>query len=152
MTEKLFIRHATVEDIDTLVDFNQAMASETEDKVLDKEVLTAGVGHLFDHSEDGFYLIAEMVGRPVGSLLVTYEWSDWRNGRIWWIQSVYTVPERRGQGIYRTLYDRVRQLAKQQGNVRGFRLYAESDNQTAHRTYRAVGMQEARYRMFEQWD
>lgn len=148
MTE-MTLRQAKIEDLAALVSFNQAMAQETEGKMLDAETLTQGVKGLLMHPEYGFYLVAERGGQILGSLAVTFEWSDWRNALFWWIQSVYVSPSARRQGIYAGLYSRVQQMAKEQGNVCGFRLYVEKDNQAAQQTYEKLGMQECQYYMYE---
>ena len=144
------IRKAKIEDTIALVDFNQAMALETEGKRLDPGVLQAGVEAVFSDQTKGFYVVAEDQTIIVGGLMVTYEWSDWRNGWFWWIQSVYILPEARGEGIYRRLYDFVKSSAKESGNVCGFRLYVEKDNEHAQGVYRRVGMAASHYLMFEE--
>jgi ribosomal protein S18 acetylase RimI-like enzyme len=113
--------------------------------------LTAGIENLLRHKRHGFYLIAETSeAEAVGSLMITYEWSDWRNGLFWWIQSVYIAPQFRRRGIYRRLYEFVKELAAKQDGVRGFRLYVEKENRTAQRTYEQLGMSETHYLMFEE--
>lgn len=151
MSPELIIRRATIADIDVLVRFNQAMALETEAKALAEGTLRPGVEGLFARPEYGFYLIAEPTddsGDPAGSLMVTYEWSDWRNGLFWWIQSVYVTPEWRRRGVYTALYDHVKELASAE-NICGFRLYVEKDNVPAQKTYKRLGMAETHYLMFE---
>lgn len=144
------IRLAAAEDARALVEFNQAMAVETEGKTLDPEVLSAGVAAVFADGQKGFYVVAEEGDAIIGGLMVTYEWSDWRNGWFWWIQSVYIRPEARGRGIYSGLYRFVTQRAEAEGNVCGFRLYVESENQHAQRVYEAVGMKASHYLLYEQ--
>ncbi|UTW44451.1 GNAT family N-acetyltransferase [bacterium SCSIO 12696] len=144
------IREATEADRDSLVAFNCAMALETEDKVLPRDTVAAGVANLLQRPELGFYLVAEESGEVVASLMITGEWSDWRNGLFWWIQSVYVRPEYRRRGIYRQLYQEVERLAQERGDVCGFRLYVERDNLRAQQTYRALGMEETVYQMYEQ--
>ena len=143
------IRHARRDDAETIAGFNRAMAWETEAHVMDEAISRAGVIGLFDAPHYGFYLLAESSGEVVGSLLVTFEWSDWRNGLIWWIQSVYVRPPWRRQGVYRSLYQQVKHLAAAHGGVRGFRLYVEKNNAVAQRTYTDLGMREADYLLFE---
>ena len=150
MTDRVSIRSGGAEDVATIVAFNRAMAWETEGRDLPLAHATAGVEGLFLHPHYGFYLVAEASGEPVGSLLVTFEWSDWRNGLIWWIQSVYVKPEWRRRGIYRMLYTAVKQRAQGEGKVRGFRLYVEKDNRIAQQTYAALGMREAPYKIFQE--
>lgn len=147
---ELSIRRAVPADAAALVGFNQAMALETEGKELPDAVIVPGVAGLLARPEYGFYLVAEADGVVVGSLMVTYEWSDWRNGLIWWLQSVYVVEAWRRRGVYRALYAAVKAQAAATDGVRGFRLYVEKDNATAQRTYRALGMTETYYRLFEE--
>lgn len=144
------IRKARLAEASVIATFNQAMAMETEGKQLDDAVIVPGVQAMFENPERGFYLIAEHQQQPVACLMVTYEWSDWRNGLFWWIQSVYVTQEFRRQGIYRRMYEQLKQMARSEGGVCGFRLYAEIDNKSAHTTYRSVGMDECHYRMFEE--
>lgn len=144
------IREAWMEDLDALVGFQQAMASETEDKGLDPARLRRGVQYLIGHPADGFYLVAERSGAAVGSLMVTYEWSDWRSGRFWWIQSVYVAADARRLGVYSALHAAIRERAKADPESCGIRLYVEQDNVIAQQTYRALGMTETHYRLYEE--
>jgi len=143
------IRPAEPEDADFLVANNLAMARETEEKELDEPTLRAGVSAALDDPRRGFYLVAEMEGRPVGSLLVTEEWSDWRNGFFWWVQSVYVDRGARRRGVYRRLYEAVRERGRARADVCGFRLYVERENFRARRAYEKLGMGETRYAMYE---
>ncbi len=140
------VRTAKVSDIPFLVDCNAAMASETEHKTLDRAVLTRGTQAVFDDPRRGFYLIAERDGEPAGCLLITYEWSDWRNGDWWWFQSVYVAPAARRGGVFRALYAEVERRARAAGAV-GLRLYVERDNARAQQTYASLGMEEEAYKM-----
>ncbi len=144
------VRPAVSDDADYIARFNQAMALETERKHLDDDLIQSGVRNLFERPDYGFYMIAEFEGIPAGCLMVTYEWSDWRNQLFWWIQSVYVQPEYRGKGLYRALYEKVKQLAEEQGDVCGFRLYVEKENASAQQVYERLGMQEAQYLMYEE--
>lgn len=144
------IRKAIKEDIDALIGFNEAMALETEDKRLPTATLRKGVEAVFDDPKKGFYLVAEDEGRVIGGLMVTYEWSDWRNAWFWWIQSVYVNSDYRGKRIYSQLYDFVKKEAASAGNVCGFRLYVEKENAHAQRVYEKVGMEETYYLMYEE--
>jgi ribosomal protein S18 acetylase RimI-like enzyme len=152
MNSDIIIRRATVDDVSALVRFNQAMARETENKELADDILRPGAEGLLARPEHGFYLVAESNGaeshEPVGSLMITYEWSDWRNGLFWWIQSVYVMPEWRRRGVYTALYDYVKELAAAE-KVCGFRLYVEKENVAAQQTYQRLGMAETHYLMFE---
>jgi ribosomal protein S18 acetylase RimI-like enzyme len=143
------IRLATPADAAVLIEFNAAMARETEGKDLLPEVIGAGVHSLLANPAAGFYVIAE-AERVLGALMITKEWSDWRNGSFWWIQSVYVRPEARRQGIYRHLYRHVQEMAAQDPKVCGFRLYVERENSAAQATYGALGMKETRYLVFEE--
>lgn len=144
------IRIATPEDSVSLVKFNQAMALETEGKGLNTDVLRCGVEAVFKDEEKGFYVVADDGGKIVGGLMITYEWSDWRNAWFWWIQSVYILPEARGQSIYTRLYDFVKAKAAEAGNVCGFRLYVEAENTNAQKVYEKVGMTASHYLMYEE--
>ncbi len=144
------IRHAEKGDIETLVTFNCAMALETENKILEHDVVLKGVTTLLNNRTLGFYLVAEVDSKIVGALMITNEWSDWRNGLFWWIQSVYVDPHYRRQGIYRNLYNHTKLLASEESNICGFRLYVEQDNETAQKTYTSMGMQKSVYRIFEE--
>ena len=143
-------RLAIADDAATLAGFNQAMALETEAKVLPDAVVAPGVEAVLRDAVHGFYVVADTGGKVVGSLLVTYEWSDWRNGRIWWIQSVYVRPEYRRRGVYRALHAFVRDRARSTTGVVGLRLYVERDNAAAQRTYAALGMHETPYLVYEE--
>lgn len=145
----LTIRPAARADVPHLVDWNAAMAQETEAKWLDRHVLARGVEGVFDDPRRGFYLVAEREGVAVGSLMVTFEWSDWRCGDFWWIQSVYVRPEYRRRGVYRRMYAYLRKLAANDRAVVGFRLYVERNNRRAQSTYRASGMGRTHYLVYE---
>jgi GNAT superfamily N-acetyltransferase len=146
---QITVRPATLDDVDFLVRGNAQLALETEDLALDIDRLRSGVRAVFDDPARGFYLVAEIEGTRVGQMMITREWSDWRNGVFWWIQSVYTVPEQRRRGVFRALYAQAELLARQQGSVCGLRLYVDGHNRTAQETYRRCGMRETDYRMFE---
>jgi GNAT superfamily N-acetyltransferase len=150
MTAELIVRKAQAADAGTIADFNSAMALHTEGKALIPEVIGAGVRRLIEQPALGFYVVAESAGRVVACLMVTNEWSDWRNGLFWWIQSVYVEPEWRRQGVYRRLYDFVRGLAKADAAICGFRLYVEKDNKVAQATYASLGMAPTDYQIYEE--
>ena len=143
------IRPARPDDAEVVADFNARLAADTEDLVLDRARLLAGVRAVLADPGKGFYTMAERAGAPVGQLLITREWSDWRNGDFWWIQSVFVVPEARGAGVFRALYEHVDRLARERGDVCGLRLYVERHNDRAQRTYERLGMQRTVYDMFE---
>jgi GNAT superfamily N-acetyltransferase len=144
----IIIRTASPVDIDFLVGCNIAMALETERKTLDPAVLARGTHAVFGDPRRGFYLVAERNGSKVGCLLVTFEWSDWRDGDWWWFQSVYVVPQARRNGVFRALYAEVERRARATPRVIGLRLYVERDNASAQGTYAALGMEEESYKMF----
>lgn len=146
---KITIREATRQDVEIIVKFNKAMALETEDKILDDDTLIKGVNQLFDDPKKGFYLLAEADNEVAGQLMVTTEWSDWRNGDFLWIQSVYVKPEFRCRGIYRRLYETVMQMAKESRDVCGIRLYVDKSNHAAQETYRKLKMDESNYIIME---
>ena len=144
------VRPATAAEAGRIADFNRALALETEGLALHEPTVMAGVVALMGHPERGFYLMAEVDGAPAGCLLVTYEWSDWRNRTFWWIQSVYVKPEFRGRGVYAALYGKAEELAAREGNVCGFRLYAHKDDASAQKVFRDLGMAEKEFRVFEE--
>lgn len=143
------IRLARREDACVFVEFNQAMALETEGKQLDPDVVGPAVASVFDDKEKGFYVVAEDEGQIVGGLMITYEWSDWRNAWLWWIQSVFVRPEARGKRVYSQLYEFVTARGRESG-VYGIRLYVEHDNFHAQRVYEKVGMEKSHYIMYEE--
>lgn len=144
------IRLAIKKDALDLVEFNQAMAMETEGKRLNPDILKSGVEAVFDDEKKGFYVVAEENGKIVGGLMVTFEWSDWRNRWFWWIQSVYILPDFRGRGIYRLLYEFVKTEAEKSKNICGFRLYVEKENVNAQKVYEKTGMESSHYLMYEE--
>jgi ribosomal protein S18 acetylase RimI-like enzyme len=147
---QLHVRAATTSDIDFIVASNRAMAAETEDTGLDTQVLTRGITHLLRNPTEGFYLVAQSNHAPAGTLMVTFEWSDWRAGRFWWIQSVYVSPQYRRQGVYTALHAAVRERAGQDPLACGIRLYVEQENVTAQQTYQHLGMYRTHYQLFEE--
>ncbi|MCE9788284.1 GNAT family N-acetyltransferase [Shewanella chilikensis] len=146
----MLIRKGTPKDAEALVAFNQAMAQETEGLSLDSDTLSRGVSTLLENPAKGFYLVAEIDAEIAGSLMVTYEWSDWRAADYFWIQSVYIKPEHRRKGIYRALYQEVKALAEHQGGAASFRLYVEQENTRAQQTYQSLGMSQSHYLMYEE--
>ncbi len=142
------VRLAGPEHVNILVDFNLAMALETEKLELDAGVVRSGVDAVLTRKDMGFYVVAEYTGRTVGGLLITYEWSDWRNAFFWWIQSVYVVPTYRKLGVYRSMHRYVT-LEARRGGACGLRLYVDKENEVAQQVYASMRMREARYNMFE---
>ena len=148
----LTIRRATAADEAVLVDFNLALAWETEHKRLNRDVLTVGVRGVFADPARGFYTLAvDERGLIVGQMMVTFEWSDWRNGWFWWVQSVYVSKEARRGGVFRALYREIERQALANPNVIGLRLYFERDNERAQATYRSLGMNDTTYGMMEEY-
>ena len=150
MLNNVLVRIGENEDAGALTTFNIAMAWETEHKRLSPAVVARGVQTLLKNPRHGFYVVAVIDCEVVGSLMVTYEWSDWRCASFWWIQSVYIKPEYRKKGIFRRLYAFVKEKASQETDVCGFRLYVEQDNVAAQNTYHRVGMIQAPYKLYEE--
>jgi GNAT superfamily N-acetyltransferase len=148
-TPPVVVRAARPADADVLITFNAVMAFETERKQLDITTLTRGIDSVLQDASRGRYLVAEVDGRVAGALLLTLEWSDWRDGWFWWIQSVYVVREVRRRGVFRALHAAVLEQARAAGDVVGVRLYVEDRNAIAQRTYAALGMSPAGYRVYE---
>lgn len=144
------IRPAAPADAGVIAEFNCAMALETEGKRLILVTVLKGAQRLLDEPALGFYLVAESEGESVGLAMVTTEWSDWRNGRFWWIQSVYVRPDFRRRGVFRALYSAIRERAAHGPDVCGFRLYVEKDNANAIATYRSLGLSATDYRVMEE--
>jgi len=142
-------RKATLDDVPEIVRFQIAMAKETEEIELDMATCTAGVRAVLGHPDTGNYYVSEIDGIVAAALLITYEWSDWRNGVVWWIQSVYVLPQFRRKGIYRGLYLHIRGLAESQHEVKGIRLYVDRKNIPAQQVYTALGMNGNHYQVFE---
>ncbi|HVR39750.1 MAG TPA: GNAT family N-acetyltransferase [Thermoanaerobaculia bacterium] len=142
-------RDATKRDIRAIVEFQLAMARETEELELNRHVLTRGVEAVFEDRALGRYFVAESDGDVIGSLLITFEWSDWRNGLVWWIQSVYIRPDFRRRGVYAALYEHVKSLAEAYEMVKGIRLYVDRRNTAAQDVYRRLGMNGEHYQVFE---
>ena len=149
MEGEISILKARSGDIPTLVNFNLKMAQETEGRELDPQILLAGVRGIFENPNRGFYLVAIVGHEVVGSLMITTEWSDWRNADFWWVQSVYVLPEFRRKGVFGMLYEAVREMAKHEEGVCGCRLYVEKDNTAARAVYLRRGFRETPYRLLE---
>ncbi len=146
---QITVREATLEDAGIIARYNSDMATETEGKTLDPDRIGPGVAALLADASKGRYWVAEEEGQIVGQLMVTYEWSDWRNGNIWWIQSVYVHPKWRRSGAFRALYRHVESLAAAAPGVIGLRLYVEAGNTRAQQTYAALGMSKPNYLVME---
>jgi ribosomal protein S18 acetylase RimI-like enzyme len=147
------IREATIGDVEIIVDMNIGIASETEGKVLDRKIITEGVKMAVSNSSLARYFIAESSGFIAGQTMVTYEWSDWRAGQIWWLQSVYVLPQFRSKGCFRSLYRFVKSLAERDPLSRAIRLYVMEDNEVGKNVYSKVGMNHSGYVVYEEeWD
>lgn len=142
------IRLAEPSDLETVAEFNARLAQESEGIELDMDRLRSGVGAVLRDQSLGFYLLAESGPEVIGQLALTYEWSDWRNGMFWWLQSVYVRPPHRRRGVLRALYGHVLRLATERG-VCGLRLYVERENRTAQEAYRRLGLSRAVFHMYE---
>lgn len=147
----LQIRQASDSDAAIIAEFNSNLALESEGKTLNQATLLPGVQALLrDASKGIYYLACNEAGQPVGQIMYTYEWSDWRNGWFWWIQSVYVVAEQRGRGVFTQLFEHVKRQAREQGDVIGIRLYVEDNNKRAHQVYERNGFKRAGYFVLEQ--
>ncbi len=152
MQQDSLIRKGELKDLEILVKFNQALIYETENKELSVNDIIGGVETLLKTPSLGFYLVAEKNHQVIGSLMITTEWSDWRNGLYWWIQSVYIAPKFRRQGVFKNLYQFVKQEAQKPENglkICGFRLYVEQENLIAQKTYQCLGMEKTGYYIYE---
>jgi GNAT superfamily N-acetyltransferase len=147
---ELTIRPATLDDWPTIVEFNSRLAHETEGKSLRPAVIEAGVKALLGDERHGRYFLAEIAGRPIGQIMHTREWSDWRNGEFWWLQSVYIHSDYRRQGVFRRLVQHVIDLARTTSGIVGLRLYMADDNRAARATYQNCGFEDAHYVVLEQ--
>jgi GNAT superfamily N-acetyltransferase len=145
----LKIRKAGPADGSVVTEFNLRLAAETEDLRLDRECVSAGVAAILKDPAKGLYFVAEQDGQILGQVMITYEWSDWRNGNIWWLQSVYVRPEHRQQGIFRMLFKHLQDLASARPDVWGLRLYMHAENHRARQSYERLGMTHTQYEVFE---
>ena len=148
MPFEINIREASINDIRILAQNNQALARETENIQLHSEIVFAGVSNALQR-EDCHYFVAELNGEVVGQTMITYEWSDWRNGVMWWIQSVYVKPEHRKKGVFRSLFKHIEHLAKNHSDVKALRLYVMGNNLSGKITYKNLGMQDSGYIVYE---
>ena len=149
-TNHLFlVREANSEDAITIAEFQVDMAMESENIVLDLKTVTEGVKAVFDDTAKGKYFVADMEGRVIASTLITYEWSDWRNRTVYWIQSVYVVPEFRKQGVFREIYSAIKDIVEESVEVGGIRLYVDAGNKNAQRVYSRLGMDGSHYHVYE---
>jgi ribosomal protein S18 acetylase RimI-like enzyme len=149
LSDQIRYREGNARDALDIVNFQIEMARETESVELNRHVCSRGVEAVFEDRSLGRYYVAESGATLIGSLMITFEWSDWRNGVVWWIQSVYVRPEFRRQRVYARLYEHVRSLADQNESVKGIRLYVDTRNEPAQEVYRRMGMNGEHYRVFE---
>ena len=150
MSTPITIRNARPDDLPLIVDFNDRLAEESEGKKLDRAVLTRGVQRALAAPEMCRYFMAEVNGEVAGQTMITFELTDWRDGVIWWLQSVYVRPEFRKLGVFKALFQHIATLAKETAEVRGLRLYVEQGNARAQRVYEQMGMQPGGYLVYEQ--
>lgn len=143
------IRRASIDDLNTIVDFQIAMALETETKILDRETVVNGVRHLFSKSSKGWYWIAELNGKVAGCCMTLREWSDWRNASVIWLHSVFVLPEFRQSGVFKSMYRHLQALVDNNKQLCGIRLYVDKTNGKAIQTYSTLGMNGEHYQLFE---
>jgi len=145
----LKIRQADLFDAAVVAEFNLRLAWETEDLHLSPDCVAKGVAAILGDASKGLYFVAEVGKEIVGQVMITYEWSDWRNGNLWWLQSVYVRKDFRRKGIFRALFKHLRELAANRGDVRGLRLYMHSENERARNSYQQLGMKATKYEVLE---
>lgn len=145
----MIIRKANINDVNKIAEYNYNLAFETEDKKLNMEVLIKGVSALLEDKNKGVYHVCEIDGKVVGQIMYTFEWSDWRDGTFLWVQSVYVDKKHRGKGVFRALYNYVKNICDNDEKICGIRLYVERENYIAQKTYRNLGMEECSYYMYE---
>lgn len=148
-TINIAIRQADLADAALIAEFNLRLARETENLLLEPARVAAGVAAILRDPAKGLYFLAEMEGQVAGQVMITYEWSDWRNGNFWWLQSVYVRAEVRRRGVFRALFDHLVRLARNSREVAGIRLYMHADNRTARNSYQRLGMSHTKYEVFE---
>ena len=147
----LEVRPATPADAPVIVEFNRLLAEESEGKALDRALLAAGVAAGLADPHKALYFVAEEGGRVLGQTMITFEWSDWRNGWFWWVQSVYVRPEARRRGVFRALFEHVVAAARRDPQVIGLRLYVEEENRLAQQTYARLGLSRTSYHVMERY-
>jgi len=147
---KIFVREADQLDVPTLVEYNLSLAYETENILLDKNVLRLGIKKALELN-DCRYIVAELENKIVGQTMITSEWSDWRNGVIWWIQSVYVSPDYRKRGVFQNILNYIENLAKEIPEIKALRLYVMKENQIARKAYRSLGMNNSGYLVYEKY-
>ena len=150
MVRDILVREANVSDISILVGYNQAMASETENIILNEDTLRLGIEKVIK-LKDCHYFVAELDGKIVGQSMITSEWSDWRNGVMWWIQSVYVNPDLRKRGVFTSIFNYIESLAKIKPEVKALRLYVMRSNTLGIKTYETLGMKNSGYIVYEKF-
>jgi GNAT superfamily N-acetyltransferase len=143
------VRKAKPGDENSIVDFQIRMARETEQIDLDRDIVNKGVNAVFNNPENGIYFVAESGNKIIASLMITFEWSDWRNGNVYWIHSVYVLPEFRKKGVFKTMYLHLKNIVQKDENIRGLRLYVDKTNTNARKVYETLGMDGDHYLLFE---
>ena len=143
------VRKANPGDENSIIDFQVKMAKETEQVDLDRDIVNKGVNAVFNSPEKGIYFVAESGNKIVASLMITFEWSDWRNGNVYWIHSVYVLPEFRKKGVFKTMYLCLKNIVQKDKNIRGLRLYVDKTNTNARKVYETMGMDGNHYLLFE---
>jgi ribosomal protein S18 acetylase RimI-like enzyme len=146
---KIAIRKARPDDITAIVEFQRRLANESENLTLDQAIVRKGVQAIFDDPTKGAYFVAEIDGSISGCHSITYEWSDWRNGTVWWIQSVYVVEKYRKHGVFKAMFHNLQTLIANDASVMGLRLYVDKSNVRAQKAYEAIGMNGEHYSTFE---
>jgi len=144
----IIIREACESDLSSLVEYNLALAKETENLDLNKDTLRLGIQNSFA-LQGCHYFVAETEGNVVGQTMITSEWSDWRNGTIWWMQSVYVHPSYRKQGVFSKIFKHIETIAKKKSTIQSLRLYVMQNNQAGLKTYQSVGMNNTGYLVYE---
>ncbi|MEX2176430.1 MAG: GNAT family N-acetyltransferase [Pirellulaceae bacterium] len=147
--EPLSIRSARLDDVPGIVEFNIRLAWENEHRRLAEETIAAGVRRALSQPDLCRYFVAEQEGRLVGQAMVTFELTDWRDGVLWWLQSVYVAEAHRSQGVFRALFGHIRKLAEAEPEVRGLRLYVERENERAQRVYEQLGLRPSGHLVYE---
>lgn len=143
------VRKATREDLSAIADFQQRLAAETENMTLDRDILLKGIESMFDDPSKGIYFIAEVDGEIVGCHSITYEWSDWRNGMVFWLQSVYVVEQHRKHGVFKKMFENLQRMVREDKGIAGLRLYVDKTNLRAQKVYQSMGMNGEHYSVFE---
>lgn len=149
MISKFQFREANPTDGESIVNFQLAMALETEDLALDEETCKLGVAEVFKNSARGKYHVVQHESKVIASLLIVPEWSDWRNGEVWWIHSVYVLPEFRKEKVFTQFYEYVKSKVQESPNLRGLRLYVDKKNEIAQKVYQRIGMNNQHYELYE---